>query len=386
MKKIACIFILSVFILFPNNILFADEEEGGIIITKQTYDGSDIVVFNVSVKNFPKTIDSLGLDIKYDVSTLKFTGYGKGELVQAFDFFNVTNNQDSAVVRIGGFEAGGDRILKGATGTIAQLSFELIGTAEYDTVQTNFANLKDDLNPLLLNEDEEKNQEQSEDGTENQPDTDDSEDTDVGSLTANAELDSDFDSKNTEENDPTNQEETLVDTADPDVADTADTGHHELHQDDINDTVDNLKKRSASGFEIAKETIETIPEYSDKYSDADSTSKTGKQKKTKTARQNKKTKTPKEKVKNKKAPAASLQKDNKYISDLISCIMQTNASIEKNNILMQKLMRENKNIKKDSLETKNMILVLALIHGIAVSVFILKKIMDFVKRIRKRGW
>jgi hypothetical protein len=61
-------------------------------------------------------------------------------------------------------------------------------------------------------------------------------------------------------------------------------------------------------------------------------------------------------------------------------------SIEKNNILMQKIMRENRNIKKDSLETKNMILVLALIHGIAVSAFILKKIMDFLKRIRKRGW
>ena len=64
--------------------------------------------------------------------------------------------------------------------------------------------------------------------------------------------------------------------------------------------------------------------------------------------------------------------------------MQTNASIEKNNILMQKLMRENKNIKKDSLETKNMILVLALFHGIVAMVFVFKKLMGFYKKIQGR--
>ena len=102
------------------------------------------VTIPITVASAPNDVASLGFDVSFDPSVLQYTGYTRGNLVQAFDFFDVST-PESGLLRVGGFEAGADTIAEGASGTLVELRFLVIDCVPQDTSDLPIDSLKDDL-------------------------------------------------------------------------------------------------------------------------------------------------------------------------------------------------------------------------------------------------
>ncbi len=99
------------------------------------------VTFTVSVIDAVNDTDSLGFEVQYDASVLSYRGYQPGSLVQGFSSFNAVNT-DFGFVRIGGFDISGNKIVKGTSGSIVHLSFEVVG---YNNSELKIIKLRDDI-------------------------------------------------------------------------------------------------------------------------------------------------------------------------------------------------------------------------------------------------
>jgi hypothetical protein len=347
------------------------EETGGIIIKKQPDDGTGIVIFDVSVKNFPKDIISLGFDVKYDPSALRFRDYVRGELVQNFDFFAVTNNEGAGVLRIGGFEAGADIIAKGATGNIAKLSFEVIENANVENTQLDFANLKDDLKPLSEDDTDKTNQSNLDNTDETNENNDDQNNTEDPSIIDEADtlqnLSSNSHKKNNENSLLPIEEEFKVDS----TAIASEKVQNDLNNPSNIDSYYNSNENSKiTGFKATEEVFQNTSKY-----------KTDRNKNLKKYNPN----LLKKQVKqinlqtNNKADSANSISDNLFILDIMSRIEQANALLIENNKLMEKIALDMKEIKKNNYQNKIILFILVLLHGIGVLAFILIKLIKVFK-------
>jgi hypothetical protein len=110
-------------------------------VNDQHGDKGSTVSFDISVDSAPNEVAALGFEVQYDHRVLRYSGYSPGDLVSGFDFFNA-NNASPGVVRIGGFVAGAGRISEGAGGTVASLTFDVVG---HDDCRIRLAQLKDDI-------------------------------------------------------------------------------------------------------------------------------------------------------------------------------------------------------------------------------------------------
>jgi hypothetical protein len=108
-------------------------------------DKESVVNYMVSIATAPNEVTSLGFEVRYDPSVLKYIRYTAGHLVYGFDFFNA-NNASPGILRIGGFVAAkmnpGAEIREGTGGIVVYLEFHVIG---HNNSQLTLTALKDDI-------------------------------------------------------------------------------------------------------------------------------------------------------------------------------------------------------------------------------------------------
>ncbi len=130
-----CFFFLMI-LCTNSNILAAtinlDDQSGG--------QGS-IVMFTVSIDRATNNVATFGCEIEYDPLTLKFRECTAGELTSNFNFFNAVNTSPG-LVRLGGFTIDSSEIKYGDSGSVATLTFEVVG---HNDCQVSLTNLKDNI-------------------------------------------------------------------------------------------------------------------------------------------------------------------------------------------------------------------------------------------------
>lgn len=99
------------------------------------------ITFVLVIDKAPNQVRALGLDVAYDPKVLHYSTYAKGDLVKAFDMFDVSKLKEG-LLRMGGFEAREDFISAGKRGELVRLNFQLIGKGNLDL---RLINLKDDI-------------------------------------------------------------------------------------------------------------------------------------------------------------------------------------------------------------------------------------------------
>jgi hypothetical protein len=125
--------IISLFVALFTFAMVSSAGAAALELDDQSAKVGEEVTFTLSVNTAPNEVKSLGLDIDYDETVLEYKRHAKGDLTTNFDFFNVNNPEvpvDGLILRIGGFEAGDDKIPAGASGTICTLTFEVIGVKD----------------------------------------------------------------------------------------------------------------------------------------------------------------------------------------------------------------------------------------------------------------
>lgn len=100
------------------------------------------VIFMLSVNNAPGEVASLGMDIGFNPTVLQYDSIDFTEtLIEGFDFKNA-NVIEPGVLRLGAFEAGGDKIQQSASGVVAKITFNVIGDEDHSLP---LGELKDDI-------------------------------------------------------------------------------------------------------------------------------------------------------------------------------------------------------------------------------------------------
>ncbi len=112
----------------------------GIAMNDQCSMKSDTITFTVSVNSAPNEVDAFGFDVNFDHSILTYEAYTRGDLVEEWDFFDVSNPVDG-VVRVGGFTTK-EKIAEDASGAMVKLTFTVISVAD-DTL--TLSELVDDI-------------------------------------------------------------------------------------------------------------------------------------------------------------------------------------------------------------------------------------------------
>ncbi|MDM8556275.1 cohesin domain-containing protein [Desulfococcaceae bacterium HSG7] len=110
-------------------------------VGSQQGEKGDTVTFNINVSDLTEEMDSLGFDVQYDFTILKYDSYQRGSLTENFRQLSALNIA-LGEVRIGGFDTGENVIAGGAGGDIVRLTFEVVGQGDCNIKVTN---LKDDL-------------------------------------------------------------------------------------------------------------------------------------------------------------------------------------------------------------------------------------------------
>jgi len=110
-------------------------------IDRQTGRTGEKILFTVSAAEVPNEVNALGFEVNYDAGVLQFRGFARGSLTQNFTHFNASNT-DFGTVRIGGFDAGENRISQGASGGLITLEFEVVAEKSCDV---QMQNLLDDV-------------------------------------------------------------------------------------------------------------------------------------------------------------------------------------------------------------------------------------------------
>lgn len=101
-----------------------------------------LATFTLYINNAPDEVASLGVDIGFDSNVLQYDSVDfSGTLLEGFDFKDV-NVPETGVLRLGAFEAGGDKIVQAASGAVAKITFNVIGDQNHSLP---LSQLKDDV-------------------------------------------------------------------------------------------------------------------------------------------------------------------------------------------------------------------------------------------------
>ncbi|MEZ4528122.1 MAG: cohesin domain-containing protein [Desulfobacterales bacterium] len=134
--RICCMLLCILFILIDDtvcaSVLRMDSQRGRT---------GEKIRFTVSAADVPNEVNALGFEVSYDASVLQFRGFAPGSLTQNFTHFSASNT-DFGTVRIGGFDAGENRISQGASGGLVTLEFEVVAEKSCDV---QMQNLLDDV-------------------------------------------------------------------------------------------------------------------------------------------------------------------------------------------------------------------------------------------------
>ena len=101
----------------------------------------DVVMFTVSAKNAPNSVQSFGFDVRYNTKIFEFSRYERGKMTEKYQFFDCAQ-LEPGVVRCGGFNTDTNKISAGQSGEIVLLYFKKI------SCQSSFLSLEglvDDL-------------------------------------------------------------------------------------------------------------------------------------------------------------------------------------------------------------------------------------------------
>ena len=85
----------------------------------------DVVMFTISAKNAPNSVQSFGFDVHFDPKIFEFSRYERGKMLEKYKFFDCAQ-LEPGVVRCGGFTAGTDKISAGQSGEMVFLYFKKI--------------------------------------------------------------------------------------------------------------------------------------------------------------------------------------------------------------------------------------------------------------------
>ena len=105
---------------------------------------------SVAIGAAPNAVAAFGFEVAFDATRLSYDGFAPGALTEGFDFLEVSNPA-AGIVRVGGFEAGSDRIADGASGILVEIQFtvdpaEPIGSE----IPLSLLGLVDDLLPFSM--------------------------------------------------------------------------------------------------------------------------------------------------------------------------------------------------------------------------------------------
>ncbi|UCG11921.1 MAG: hypothetical protein JSU72_15590 [Deltaproteobacteria bacterium] len=127
--------------LFALSFITTQARAAALNLNDQWGDKGSTVTFEVSVDTAPNEVEAFGFEVRYDSSVLRYQGYTTGWLTLEFDFVDA-NNASPGAVRVGGFEAGGEKIEQGDSGTLVSLTFEVVG---HDDCQIRLSRLRDNI-------------------------------------------------------------------------------------------------------------------------------------------------------------------------------------------------------------------------------------------------
>ncbi|ETR71325.1 MAG: cellulosome anchoring protein [Candidatus Magnetoglobus multicellularis str. Araruama] len=151
-------------------------------INTQTGKKGDNVTFTVFIHNAPTTVDSFGFEISYDPTCMIYQSLERGSLItRGFQFFQASNVQFGRV-RIGGIETGDNKIVKGDSGSLLRVAFNVIGD---NNSTVNLISLKDDFKTWSTQQGQMIVQQDETDETDDTSETDDTTSTDEATQTDN---------------------------------------------------------------------------------------------------------------------------------------------------------------------------------------------------------
>jgi hypothetical protein len=91
-------------------------------------------------------IDAFTLDFEFPRTLLRYDSTSVGDLTAGFDFFGANDHPELPLVRVGGFDPGGDTIPSGVVGDLAILHFTVIASGCASTCPVT---LLDDVSDYL---------------------------------------------------------------------------------------------------------------------------------------------------------------------------------------------------------------------------------------------
>jgi len=104
-------------------------------------------VFVIKINNAPNDISSFGFDLQFNSDLFVYQGFERGELItNGFSFFNL-NKLSSDNLRVAGIEPGNNILVKGSSGVLLKIVFNVISRAK--TV-VRLENLKDDIRNWII--------------------------------------------------------------------------------------------------------------------------------------------------------------------------------------------------------------------------------------------
>ena len=125
----------------------AEDDSGALDIEGARGSSGQMLTIGIRIQNAPNQVAALGFDVTYDPEVLFSMGFSPGELITDFDFFNV-NPVEPGRLRVGGFEAGADKIPQGASGSLVELTFSVNPDLDPNECLCSFVepeDLKDDI-------------------------------------------------------------------------------------------------------------------------------------------------------------------------------------------------------------------------------------------------
>jgi hypothetical protein len=125
----------------------AEDDSGALDIEGARGSSGETVTIGIRIQEAPNQVAALGFDVTYDLAILTYNAYSRGDLITDFDFFNV-NPVEPGRLRVGGFEAGADKIPQGASGSLVELTFSVNPALDPEECICSFVepeDLKDDI-------------------------------------------------------------------------------------------------------------------------------------------------------------------------------------------------------------------------------------------------
>lgn len=112
-----------------------------LMINNQKGNQKETLMFTVSVKNTPNSVQSFGFEVHYDPQILEYIRYEKGKIAEGYKFFDCVQIKPG-LLRCGGFTDRVKNIPAGQSGEVVNLYFQKLNCR--NTI-LSLQNLVDDL-------------------------------------------------------------------------------------------------------------------------------------------------------------------------------------------------------------------------------------------------